>query len=139
MDNIADPLAKGLSREELHSELLCVQNGVDVNEISRLNVRHSVPCLTRNYVYFLSHIGEMSKLVRTLLCINRCPNSIALTHIKSISIIDFQHMEYASEKMKFQAVLFSPTIQLTVSAVVPWETDSESVLREACQTRASSL
>ncbi|GKD47505.1 hypothetical protein Tco_1276481 [Tanacetum coccineum] len=40
---------------------------------------------------------------------------------------------------KIWAVLFSPTIQLTVSAVVPWETDGESVLREACQTRVSAL
>ncbi|GJV42155.1 calcineurin B-like protein 4 [Tanacetum coccineum] len=31
---------------ELRNELLCVQNGVDVNEISRLKVRHSVPTST---------------------------------------------------------------------------------------------
>ncbi|GJW65363.1 hypothetical protein Tco_0117247 [Tanacetum coccineum] len=35
--------------------------------------------------------------------------------------------------------LLSPVVQLTVSAVVHWETDGESVLREACQTRASAL
>ncbi|GKA91312.1 hypothetical protein Tco_0813182, partial [Tanacetum coccineum] len=63
---------------ELRNELLCVQNGVDVNEISRLKVRHSVPWLKRN------------------LC-----------------------------------SLLSPTVQLTVSTVVPSETDGESVLREA--------
>ncbi|GJW29998.1 hypothetical protein Tco_0046873 [Tanacetum coccineum] len=40
-------------------------------------------------------------------------------------------MEYASEKVKFQAVLFNPAVQLTVSAVVPLETDGESILREA--------
>ncbi|GKB59307.1 serine/threonine/dual specificity protein kinase, catalytic domain-containing protein, partial [Tanacetum coccineum] len=32
--------------------------------------------------------------------------------------------------------LLSPAVQLTVSAVVPWETDGESVLREACVARA---
>ncbi|GJY49040.1 hypothetical protein Tco_0438996 [Tanacetum coccineum] len=41
-------------------------------------------------------------------------------------------MEYAYEKVKFKAVLFSPIVQLTVSAVVPWKIDGESVLREAC-------
>nr|GEW17837.1 retrotransposon protein [Tanacetum cinerariifolium] len=35
--------------------------------------------------------------------------------------------------------LLSPAVQLTVLAVVPWETDGKSVLREACQTRASTL
>ncbi|GJS09083.1 hypothetical protein Tco_0365879 [Tanacetum coccineum] len=35
--------------------------------------------------------------------------------------------------------LLSLAVQLTISAVVPWETDGESVLREACQTRASAL
>ncbi|GJR53546.1 hypothetical protein Tco_1404067 [Tanacetum coccineum] len=61
MDNIANPLTKGLRRElvresskgiELHNELLCVQNRVDVNEISRLKARHSVPCLKRNLCLF---------------------------------------------------------------------------------------
>ncbi|GJR83993.1 auxin response factor 6 [Tanacetum coccineum] len=37
---------------ELRNELLCVQNRVDVNEISRLKVRHSVPCLKRNLCLF---------------------------------------------------------------------------------------
>ncbi|GJZ27554.1 EEIG1/EHBP1 N-terminal domain-containing protein [Tanacetum coccineum] len=36
-------------------------------------------------------------------------------------------------------ILLSPAVQLTVSVVVPWETDNKSVLREACQTRASAL
>ncbi|GJY18846.1 hypothetical protein Tco_0390337 [Tanacetum coccineum] len=35
--------------------------------------------------------------------------------------------------------LLCPAVQLTVLAVVPWETDGESILREACQTRASAL
>ncbi|GJV96413.1 probable beta-1,3-galactosyltransferase 2 isoform X1 [Tanacetum coccineum] len=71
---------------ELRSELLCVQNGVDVNEISRLKVRHSVPC------------------IKKILC-----------------------------------SLLSPAVQLTVLAVVPWETYGESVLRKACQTHVSAL
>ncbi|GJU81792.1 retrotransposon protein, putative, ty1-copia subclass [Tanacetum coccineum] len=37
---------------ELRNELLCVQNGLDVNEISGLKVRHSVPCLKRNLCLF---------------------------------------------------------------------------------------
>ncbi|GJX43201.1 retrovirus-related pol polyprotein from transposon TNT 1-94, partial [Tanacetum coccineum] len=36
---------------ELRNELLCVQNGVDVNEISHLKVRHSVSCLKRNLLH----------------------------------------------------------------------------------------
>ncbi|GJY87866.1 putative ribonuclease H-like domain-containing protein [Tanacetum coccineum] len=40
----------------------------------------------------------MSKLGSTLLCINRGPNSIGLTHIKSTIIIDIQHMEYTFVK-----------------------------------------
>ncbi|GKA59734.1 retrovirus-related pol polyprotein from transposon TNT 1-94 [Tanacetum coccineum] len=51
-DNIADPLMKGLSRElvialrspsrELRNELKCVQNGVNMNEISCLKVRMAI-------------------------------------------------------------------------------------------------
>ncbi|GJS87283.1 calcineurin B-like protein 4 [Tanacetum coccineum] len=40
---------------------------------------------------------------------------------------------------KVTDTLLSPAVQLTVSAVVPWETDGESVLREASQIRASAL
>ncbi|GJW85881.1 retrotransposon protein, putative, ty1-copia subclass [Tanacetum coccineum] len=43
------------------------------------------------------------------------------------------------EKSDIPGSLLSLAVQLTVSAVVPWETDDESVLREACQTRASAL
>nr|GEU85676.1 hypothetical protein [Tanacetum cinerariifolium] len=38
-----------------------------------------------------------------------------------------------------EVVLLNPTVQLTVSFVVPWETNGESVLKEACQTRTSAL
>ena len=48
-------------------------------------------------------------------------------------------MKYTSEKLKFQAVMLSPTVQITVSAVVPWETDGESVLKKACHTHASAF
>ncbi|GKF16304.1 hypothetical protein Tco_0061222, partial [Tanacetum coccineum] len=34
---------------------------------------------------------------------------------------------------------FVKSDKLTVSAIVPWKTDDETVLREACQTRASAL
>ncbi|GJU76570.1 hypothetical protein Tco_1273640 [Tanacetum coccineum] len=61
---------------ELRNEPIRVQNEVDVNEISRLKVRHSIPYLKKEIVYFLSHIGGMGKLENTLLCINKGSNSL---------------------------------------------------------------
>ncbi|GJW79678.1 hypothetical protein Tco_0143653 [Tanacetum coccineum] len=75
-------------------------------------------------------------------------HSTRITPVKKILAITALRNEEVHQmdvKMTFlnrdleKSSLLSLAVQLTVLAVVPWETDDESVLREACQTRASAL
>ncbi|GJR18334.1 hypothetical protein Tco_0966861 [Tanacetum coccineum] len=111
---------------ELRNELLRVQNGVDVNEISRLKVRHSVPWLKRNLCLFSISHRMTNMIVTTPVNVTGAPvTNIVANHAEKPEKFNRQNVKRWQQKMFFYLILKQcmgdPDVRLGCGLVHGWE------------------